>query len=60
MNKMDEYTKNLYIADPEKWIMNYGKGGKLNNLWKVDELGKLFEVKVQNGKILHNKINSSQ
>ena len=55
MNKMDTYTKELYIADPEKWIANYGKGGKLNNLEKIDEVGKFFEVKVQNGKILHNK-----
>jgi hypothetical protein len=36
MNKMDEYTKNLYIADPEKWIMNYGKGGKYNSLKQID------------------------
>ena len=36
MNKMDEYTKNLYIADPEKWIANYGKGGKYNSLKQID------------------------
>jgi hypothetical protein len=42
--------------DSELWK----RGGKLNNLGKMDEVGEFFEVKVQNGKILHNKINSYQ
>lgn len=49
MNKMDTYMKELYVADPEKWIANYENGiksgKKYNVLIEPDIKGtKLFPV----------------
>ncbi len=56
MNKMDSYMKELYMADPEKWIGNYGKWGKLNCLSKPQLEGKFYTLTIKNGKVFSDKI----
>ncbi len=39
--------KELYIADPEKWIVSYRKWGKLNCLNKPQSDGKFYTLTIR-------------
>ena len=48
---MDDYTRNLYINDPDTWIENYGKGGKYNSLREQQHEGNCQDCIKEKGPI---------